>query len=292
MQGATSFLIKNIKHNQCMQASLQDGNLHIKNCNTNSKLQHWLWKDEFLLVNQGTVKCLSVCTETGAVQTASCENTNAFKWKCNTDRLLSWEHSKYLSANISSVFLSEEKNKNSKWMATGGMIICNKSMALTVKATSKPGASISSFAGSPEGNLRMGASANKTMGMSPAQLTQLLWFFREEDPTLWNYSIIALALVALLCGLLVLGFNIMANRSRKAILQYQVTTQAQKTNESTDQSETKKALLSLNSDESFIPTEEQTHPFSNTEPGHGNIVVQWKDGNTTTLFKEGTEYES
>ncbi|XP_043934602.1 organic solute transporter subunit beta isoform X2 [Protopterus annectens] len=167
--------------------------------------------------------------------------------------------------------------------------------AMPEGATSKPGATSSSFAASPEGNLRMSTSTNKTQGMSSAQLTQLLWFFRAEDPTKWNYSILGLALVALLCGLLVLGCNIMGNKKRKAILQHQAATQTQIPNKSTGHPETKQALLSLRDNESLNSSNEQTkwtHPFPDSEPRPGDIVVQWKDGNTTTLFKDGTEHEA
>ncbi|ETE67833.1 Organic solute transporter subunit beta [Ophiophagus hannah] len=48
--------------------------------------------------------------------------------------------------------------------------------------------------------------------VSPEMLQELLWFFRREDPSAWNYSILVLSVLVLLIGVVLLGANIRANR--------------------------------------------------------------------------------
>ncbi|XP_004455553.1 organic solute transporter subunit beta [Dasypus novemcinctus] len=48
-------------------------------------------------------------------------------------------------------------------------------------------------------------------------LEEMLWFFRAEDASPWNYSILALAAVVVIISIVLLGRSIKANRNRKML---------------------------------------------------------------------------
>ncbi|XP_038623273.1 organic solute transporter subunit beta [Tachyglossus aculeatus] len=52
-------------------------------------------------------------------------------------------------------------------------------------------------------------------GLSQEELEQMRWYYRTEDPTPWNYSMLVLACLVLVIGLSLLGTNIRNNRNRK-----------------------------------------------------------------------------
>ncbi|XP_053573557.1 organic solute transporter subunit beta [Bombina bombina] len=116
---------------------------------------------------------------------------------------------------------------------------------------------------------------------SPAQkkLQRAVWFFRTGDLTAWNYAILALSFVGLFLGLYLLSRNIMGNKRRKLIAMYQ------KADGDAESSEVdnKQAIVNL---EKGDPTEDS--PLKK-EPGPGDITVQWKDGQITSLYTETPE---
>ncbi|XP_062946110.1 organic solute transporter subunit beta [Cynocephalus volans] len=61
-----------------------------------------------------------------------------------------------------------------------------------------------------------GATGAPAGTMVPQELLkEMLWFFRVEDATPWNYSILALAAVVVVISSILLGRSIQANRNRK-----------------------------------------------------------------------------
>ncbi|KAJ6662845.1 hypothetical protein lerEdw1_011049, partial [Lerista edwardsae] len=117
-------------------------------------------------------------------------------------------------------------------------------------------------------------------GMTPDVFQELLWFFRRDDPSTWNYCILGLSVVVLLIGLILLGVNIKANRNRHAML-----LNAPKEDESTqtDEAEMKQVSLPLKDGGDSGPEAENLLPKAQNA---GQVVVQWKDGNVTSLFAE------
>ncbi|KAM4832467.1 organic solute transporter subunit beta [Urocitellus parryii] len=57
-------------------------------------------------------------------------------------------------------------------------------------------------------------------------LEEMVWFFRVEDGSPWNYSILALSAVVMVISLALLGRSIQANRNRKMQPQEKVTPEA------------------------------------------------------------------
>ncbi|PKU36512.1 hypothetical protein llap_13188 [Limosa lapponica baueri] len=58
----------------------------------------------------------------------------------------------------------------------------------------------------------MAGNVTLALGVDEAKLEELLWFFRREDPSTWNYSVLVLSFAAMILGLLLLSLNIMRNR--------------------------------------------------------------------------------
>ncbi|XP_072789895.1 organic solute transporter subunit beta isoform X2 [Taeniopygia guttata] len=76
------------------------------------------------------------------------------------------------------------------------------------------------------------------LGLEQEQLEELLWFFRREDPSTWNYSVLALSLATMILGLVLLTINIVRNRKRKIL----VNGEAAQTTQETDL-DAKQALM-------------------------------------------------
>ncbi|XP_077174419.1 organic solute transporter subunit beta isoform X2 [Paroedura picta] len=117
--------------------------------------------------------------------------------------------------------------------------------------------------------------------LTPEKLQELIWFFRTEDSSSWNYSILALSLAVLLLGIVLLALNIMANRNRKDTLLHSEEYKDAQTNGT----EMKQGFLTL---------QEEPAPESLLLKGQtaGEVTVQWKDGNITTLYAGASEEDA
>ncbi|XP_051896239.1 organic solute transporter subunit beta-like [Pristis pectinata] len=120
-----------------------------------------------------------------------------------------------------------------------------------------------------------------------------------EDPTNWNYSILALAFVTLFLAFLILALSSRANKRRKI----KALNEAKEKNE-TETDLTQKAMiqyvvevdnitetdLMLQSKQdynSLYPVPQTSSPKVSPKPGQ--ILVEWKDGNISSLFTDGKE---
>ncbi|XP_018427743.1 PREDICTED: organic solute transporter subunit beta [Nanorana parkeri] len=109
------------------------------------------------------------------------------------------------------------------------------------------------------------------------KLQKAIYFFRTGDLTTWNYVILALAFLGLFLGLFLLSKNILNNKKRKMIALYQMRMSGQQPEES----DGKQAVVILENDD---PPEEYKALKNNPQPG--DIEVQWKDGQVTSLFRQ------
>ncbi|KFQ76179.1 Organic solute transporter subunit beta, partial [Phaethon lepturus] len=120
------------------------------------------------------------------------------------------------------------------------------------------------------------------LGIDQEELEELLWFFRREDPSTWNYSILALSFVSMILGLLLLAINVVRNRQRKIHMYregVQTTQQAEL--------EAKQALMPV---QEYSPAEPQKQELVPQDQRSGEVVVQWKDGTVTSLYTEASEH--
>ncbi|KFV90741.1 Organic solute transporter subunit beta, partial [Eurypyga helias] len=124
-------------------------------------------------------------------------------------------------------------------------------------------------------------NATLALGMDRDQLEELLWFFRREDPSTWNYSILALSFVAMILGLLLLAINITRNRKRKIHMYMEAMQSSQEA-----EVEAKQALMPV---QEYSPDEPQKQELGAQEQRSGDVVVQWKDGTVTSLYTEKFE---
>ncbi|KFV00640.1 Organic solute transporter subunit beta, partial [Tauraco erythrolophus] len=119
------------------------------------------------------------------------------------------------------------------------------------------------------------------LGMDQAELEALLWFFRREDPSAWNYSILLLSFMTMILGLSLLAINVVRNRKRKIhMYRARVRTTQQAELEATQ------ALMPV---QEYSPAELRKQEPEPQEQRSGEVVVQWKDGTVTSLYTVWSE---
>ncbi|NXP14974.1 OSTB protein, partial [Thinocorus orbignyianus] len=267
-----AFLMKNAKLKLCLQASASDGSLLMEDCNPDSDFQDWSWRGDSL-VNHGTRSCLSV-VGTDRVQTSLCGSTGSMTWDCSNLLLSPLGSSQvYLVANKKGVTLSNVRSLKAQWQDVADRNICEVKAEhdryFTAALTS------THMYDSRAGNITL------PLGMSQGELEDLLWFFRREDPSAWNYSVLAISLVAMILGLLLLSINIVRNRKRK-LETYGGAEQMVPQPEL----EAKQALMSMQ--ECSLAEQQKQEPVPQDQRS-GDVVVQWKDGTVTSLYSERSE---
>ncbi|KFV52912.1 Organic solute transporter subunit beta, partial [Gavia stellata] len=124
-------------------------------------------------------------------------------------------------------------------------------------------------------------NATLALGVDQEELEELLWFFRREDPSTWNYSILALSFVTMILGLLLLAMNIVRNRKRK----FHTYREAVQTTQQAEM-EAKQALMPVQEHSLAALQKEELVP---QDQRSGEVVVQWKDGTITSLYTERSE---
>ncbi|XP_017591919.1 PREDICTED: organic solute transporter subunit beta [Corvus brachyrhynchos] len=124
-------------------------------------------------------------------------------------------------------------------------------------------------------------NATLPLGLELEQLEELLWFFRREDPSTWNYSVLALSLATMILGLVLLTINIVRNRKRKIL----VNGEAAQTTQQVDL-DAKQALVPV---QEYSPAEPQKQEPAPQDRRPGDVTVQWKDGTVTSLYTEMSE---
>ncbi|XP_005025570.3 organic solute transporter subunit beta [Anas platyrhynchos] len=276
LQDTEAFLMKNAKIKLCLQASLMDESLQLEDCDPDSDLQQWSWQGDSLK-NQGTQSCLSVLGDSG-VQTSPCDNTASTGWDCSNSLLSPLGSSQsYLVASRKGVSLDNVRGLKAQWQqgVTEGNI-CKEKAARAVQDSYF-------YAALTSTQVYDHTAYNSTLvaGMDPEELNNLLWFFRTEDPSSWNYSVLALSFVATILGLVLLGINITRNRKRKIHMYKEAVQAAQQA-----ELEAKQALIPV---QEYSPGSPQPREPALQEERAGEVLVQWKDGTVTTLYKESSE---
>ncbi|NWI92507.1 OSTB protein, partial [Pitta sordida] len=265
LQDTEAFLIKNAKNKLCLQASPISSNLLLEECNPESDVQDWSWQGN-TLVNRGTQSCLSV-SGADTVQTSACARTGHTSWDCSNSLLSPLGTSQgYLVASRKAVALGNAKGLKAQWQDAEDRSVCEKK---TGHYSHFPAALTS-----PQVSEHTAGNATLPLGMTQQKLEELLWFFRREDPSAWNYSVLAISLATLILGLLLLTINIVRNRKRKTLVNRGAL-------ETVPQAEldAKRALIPV---QEYSPAEPPKQEPQDQRPGE--VMVQWKDGTTTSLY--------
>ncbi|NXH69025.1 OSTB protein, partial [Hydrobates tethys] len=269
LQDTQAFLMKNAKVKLCLQASPMNGNLLLEDCNPESDFQDWSWQGDSLM-NHGTQSCLSV-VGANRVQTSLCGSAGYPTWDCSNSLLSPLGSSQsFLVANKKGVALNNVGGLKAQWQDVSGRSVCEE------KAEQDryfPAALASTHVyDHTAGNVTL------ALGMDQEELEMLLWFFRREDPSTWNYSILALSFVAMILGLLLLAINVVRNRKRKMYMYQEAVRTAQEA-----ELEAKQTLMPV---QEYSPAEQEPVP---QDQRSGDVVVQWRDGTVTSLYTERSE---
>ncbi|KAF1618509.1 Organic solute transporter subunit beta, partial [Eudyptes chrysolophus] len=264
-----AFLMKNAKVKLCLQASPMNGDLLLEDCNPESDFQDWSWQGDSLM-NHGTQSCLSM-VGANRVQTSLCNSAGYTSWDCSNSLLSPLGSSQgYLVANRKGVALNSVGGLKAQWQDVADRSVCEE------KAEQDryfPAALASTHVyGHTAGNMTL------ALGIGQEELEGLLWFFRREDPSTWNYSVLALSFVALILGLLLLAINIVRNRKRKIHMYREAVQTTQQA-----ELEAKQALMPV---QEYSPAELQKQEPVLQDQRSGEVVVQWKDGTVTSLYTE------
>ncbi|XP_015198780.1 uncharacterized protein [Lepisosteus oculatus] len=283
VQGTYCFTVQNVQSNLCLQASLEDNNLRLGQCDLTSDLQQWFWREGRFLVNRGTKRCLSA-HHADHVQTVACDSSYTLHWQCHNHRLTAQATFLDLASDENRLFLSNNKTQSAKWRSIERNNIC-KEILRSKRASSKPTGSGKAEALASPPSEKAEADA---MAEAEAEREYLLWLYRTEDPSPWKYSMLALSFTALFLGVLLLVVGLMANRNRKVTAMYEAATKTGKTEELQRMTELKQPL-SPASQESQLS---QKHPQSSNgsePPKSGDVVITWKDGTVSALYAEVPE---
>ncbi|GAA6227795.1 uncharacterized protein LOC108877839 [Lates japonicus] len=281
LSGGRAFMIHNTHCSLCLEDSAATGEVLLKKCNLDSERQQWVWIAQGMLMGVASSMCLSA-QQTKPVRTQSCQETEVdaagLMWDCDRDRLISRNTSMLLSVDGQHLILTYN-SKHSKWRSLDEGDICQEKLRLR-RASDDP----DEF-----------EVAEKQVGeMTEEQREYLRWYYRTEDSTTWKFVLLGLAFVCLLVGFLLLGMGAMANKSRKKIAKYKAAASLiQKRGDEQLQ------IISPFRDESRSKPPPSSSPdrlmqenklsSSNGEVNAlraGDIVVTWKDGNTSCLYSD------
>ncbi|NXL41915.1 OSTB protein, partial [Podilymbus podiceps] len=267
-----AFLMKNAKVKLCLQASPMNGNLLLEDCNPESDFQDWSWQGDSLM-NHGTRSCLAVAGA-NRVQTSLCGGAGHTSWDCWNSLLSPLGSSQgYLVANRTEVTLNNVRGLRARWQDVANRSVCKQK-------AEQDGHFPAALASTRAYNHTAG-NATLALGIDQEELEELLWFFRREDPSTWNYSVLALSFMAMTLGLLLLAINIVRNRKRKIHMYRDAVQSAQQT-----ELEAKQALMPVQEYGAGEPGKQELVP---REQRSGEVVVQWKDGTVTSLYGERPE---
>ncbi|XP_038669769.1 solute carrier family 51 subunit beta isoform X2 [Scyliorhinus canicula] len=310
LQGVQDFIIKN-SGNKCLEASLEGNQVLTVKCNPDSLLQDWVWKQNRLF-NQGSRRCLSA-GQTLIVKTAACENTIGLTWICTKRRLVHVARTMYLIADENIVFISKERKKNSKWSSMNVLRVqqeptkCRKTEAskgnleITLAKTQMLSTEFKEKVGGTISDVRQ----NETKMEETTTAKQLL--HPMEDSTNWNYAMLALASIALFLGFLILALCSRANQKKKIKalselenrnataskpVQKMVAQPADKIGNSADEIDSSAEtdqMLQANKQAYIFMDQAPYRSSPKISPKPGEIMIEWKDGNISSLFMDAKE---
>ncbi|KAM7423557.1 hypothetical protein PAMA_000081 [Pampus argenteus] len=269
LPGAKAFLIHISHGSLCLEDTEPAGEVLLKRCKLNSDSQQWVWLDQSMLMCVASSRCLSA-QHGEPVQTKACLdvelNAAGFMWDCDRDRLISRNTSMLLSIDGRRLTLSRH-SRRSEWRSLDGGDICQE------RLRSKRSSDEFEF-------LEKGA-------MTKEQKEYLRWYYRTEDPTIWKFVLLGLAFVCLLVGFLLLGMGAMASKNRKKIAKYKAAAALAHKSDV----EELQVISQLRNDIPSTPSPDrlpQASPSNGkvSELKAGNIMVTWKDGNTSCLYSD------
>ncbi|XP_067452941.1 solute carrier family 51 subunit beta [Thunnus thynnus] len=279
LPGAKAFLIHNTRRSLCLEDTAPAGEVLLKKCNLDSKSQQWVWVDQNMLMCVGSSRCLSA-QHRKPIQTQSCHDPEVdaagLMWDCDRDRLISRNTSMLLSIDGRRLTLSQD-SKHSKWRSLDEGDICQEKLR-SRRASDEPD------------EFEFAEQTGKVGAMTQEEREYLRWFYRTEDPTIWKFVLLGLAFICLLVGFLLLGMGAMASKNRKKIAKYKAAAALAHKSEV----EELRVISQLRENSASTPSPERLlqgteASLSNekvSELKAGDIMVTWKNGNTSCLYSD------
>ncbi|XP_040022723.2 uncharacterized protein LOC120811450 [Gasterosteus aculeatus] len=270
--GARAFMIHNTQSSLCLAESSATGEVLLKKCNVDSESQQWIWIDRSKLMCVGSSRCLSAL-QSQLLGTRPClgseVDATGLLWDCDRGRLVSRNTSTLLSADGWRLVLTHD-SKLSKWKSLDVGDICQEKLR-----SKRASDDLEEFEATEQQTGKAGA-------MTDEQREYFRWYYRTEDPTTWTFVLLGLAFVCLLIGFLLLGMGTMASKNRKKIAKYKAAAAVSVKGEAL-------RIISVLRDDSSKPSLERLMTGNNGEVSElkaGNIMVTWKDGNTSCLYSD------
>ncbi|XP_028257976.1 uncharacterized protein LOC114433543 isoform X2 [Parambassis ranga] len=281
LQGSLAFNIQNPGLSLCLEDSAETSEVLLRKCNRGSESQQWVWINQSMLMCVASFRCLSA-QQRDPVQTQLCHNPGVdaagLMWDCDQDRLISRSTLLVLSTNGQHAILTYN-SQFSKWRSLDKVDICHGRQRL--KRTSDDSAQAEALEG----------QTDELAPMTKEQRDYLCWYYRTEDPTTWKLVLLGLAFICLLLGFLLLGMGTMANKSRKKIAKYKAAASLVRKHEG-EELQAISLLRGSNISPSGSLGQGNKPSMSNrdiSELTAGNIVVTWRDGNTSHLYSDPKE---
>ncbi|XP_056317019.1 solute carrier family 51 subunit beta [Danio aesculapii] len=263
--GTLSFRMLSSRDGLCLEDT-SDRGLQLKSCSLDSVLQQWMWTDQQLLMNAGSLKCLSAI-HTDPVRTVSCESAEQIQWRCKDQQLIGLVNGLSLSTEKGKITLSRAGQH--MWRSVDTSDICQK----TLRSRRDSDLETDEFDF---------AETSPEQRMTEAQMKFLQWYYRTEDPTPWKFGMLAFAFLGLLIGAMLIVMGMMANRNRKQIAKYKASTKVKEVKTETE--ELQVIITDNNEEKTQHNTTHNSGVSDELKPGE--IMVTWRDGNVSTLYPE------
>ncbi|XP_032069050.1 uncharacterized protein LOC116505775 [Thamnophis elegans] len=312
--GGRSFLIQNVRLRKCIHASPHKaGRVSLSECQARSPEHQWSWDTmAWAVVNRHTGECLAASNaeESAVARLAPCEEGPLQAWSCSKKgRLTLQGRGLHLSGKPGghSAFLSRERGRFSRWETDAGSIVCATELARAAGLGEPKKAPSVSLAGGPEnktvGSLEIHTPSGKATMFSMIHLESQPYVTsglpmshqrhlegdnetypphqkHQETPTgppnlgpIWRTTLHVLSPLALILGIIILMFYIQSKKKKK------------------------KRLLALKSRQMSFEEHQPSPGTASHAPKmkaapaspspslkHGEILIAWKDGTTTSLF--------
>ncbi|XP_038160375.1 solute carrier family 51 subunit beta isoform X1 [Cyprinodon tularosa] len=278
--GGQMFMLHNTQFGLCLEDSANTSQVILKKCDLDSLAQQWVWISQGVLMCVESSRCLSA-QQDDPVQTQSCPERDVEApepmWDCSNNKLISRNTSLPLSTDGQRVLLSKHF-PYFEWKSIDERNVCTAKIRFRRANDNQEQLEDSE---EPQ---------NQVQGMTEKQKEYLRWFYRTEEPAIWTYVLLGLAFVCLLVGFMLLGMGTVANsfifnRSRKEIAKYKAAASLLQKNEGEELE-----IISALRDNGISPLSQgHSSPMSERDTSEikaGDIVVTWKDGNTSCLYSD------
>uniref|UniRef100_A0A3B1IJD2 Si:dkey-245n4.2 n=1 Tax=Astyanax mexicanus TaxID=7994 RepID=A0A3B1IJD2_ASTMX len=295
LQEVAGLSLRNEQSGKCVQIqdSQDHGTISLEECKPGSALQEWRWSSERqTLRNPKTGKCLTAVQiqEQELIRLRACrpEEEEGQAWSCSRKGHLTL-HGKgfHLSAHLdsSSVFLSAERGRSSKWRTLNKQIVCEEEEA-EAEGTPEPEKPVPRIIAKirfwqppvnhdpppfkPTQPAQISSAppeTNSSMDASPNQ-------FSLEYGLGWKVTMLVLSSLALLLGTVILILNVYQNRRRKTVVVLKSYSSKETISQPGSPVPSERAPL----------TKHPMRPPRSPSIQRGEILVEWKDGTVTPLF--------